>query len=173
MSTNTSVRSFQNCTETDVPGYNDCPSFLYQVNKAAAKKGRRNRIVPQVQDVSGNTASSSTPPPACPVRLEAACQDEHSNFLTKNEILAKIKRLNELQNNLSTKEFEFYRKKLDSNVARSLDDESTRRLLTSFFEQWEEKEKCIGMLREWLTSDITILSWCPAFLKIYENAAIV
>lgn len=173
MSAKASIKSFQDCTETDVPGYNDCPSVLYQVNKAAAKKGRRNRIVTQVRDVSGNTTSSSLPPPAVPSRVKETYQEELSNTLTNEEVLKRIEAMYELSTSLSSKEFEFYKKKIDLNVAKSLSSESTRHMLTAFFEQWGDKSKCTNMLREWLASDITISSWCPAFLKIYENATIV
>lgn len=173
MSANSSVKSFQDCAETDVPGYNDCPSFLYQVNKAAAKNGRRNRIVSQVRDVSGNTTSASLPPPSGSSRLKEKCSEESTQAFTKEQLFEKLQGLYDLPTSLSSKEFEFYQRKVNSNLAKSLDSESTRNLLTSFFEQWKDKSKCTLMLREWLTSDITISSWCPSFLKIYENAAAV
>lgn len=173
MSANAGVKSFQNCSETDVPGYNDCPSFLYQVNKGSAKGGRRNRIVAKVRDVSGNTTAACAPPPTTPSNVEKSSQSSGIQVLTKEEVLERIQDVYNAQNKLSTPEFQFYKRKADQNMTKSLDSESTRRVLTTILTELNDKDKCTRILREWLTSDVTISSWCPAFLKIYENASII
>lgn len=173
MSANSSVKSFQNCSETEVPGYNDCPSFLYQVNKASAKGGRRNRIATKVRDVSGNTSTASLPPPTSKSSATETCEEANSQVLTKEQVLEKVQDLYNAQNTLSPQEFQFYRRKVDLNMSKSLESESTRRVLTTVLEELQQKDKCSRILREWLTSDVSISSWCPAFLKIYENASIV
>ncbi|QLQ81379.1 hypothetical protein HG537_0F01400 [Torulaspora globosa] len=173
MSTNASVKSFQNCLETEVPGYNDCPSFLYQVNRVSIKGGRRNRIATKIRDTCGNTATASIPPPLTKSVAEKIDDEAHLQILSKEEVLAKVQDLYNAQSGLPVQEFEFYRRKVDLNLTKSLDSESTRRVLTTVLEELEDKDRCGRILREWLSSDVTICSWCPAFLKIYENASII
>ncbi|QLL31017.1 hypothetical protein HG536_0A08320 [Torulaspora globosa] len=173
MSTNASVKSFQNCLETEVPGYNDCPSFLYQVNKVSARGGRRNRIAAKVRDICGNTTAPSMPPPLTNSTAKETDDEGHSQIMSKEEVLAKVRDVYNAESKLSVQEFEFYRRKVDLNMTKSLDSESTRRVLTTVLEELEDKDRCARILREWLTSDVTISSWCPAFLKIYENASII
>lgn len=173
MSSKAGIKSFQNCTETDVPGYNDCPSFLYQVSKSAAKSGRRNRIEHKVRDVSGNTTISALPPPSKTLRVSKTSSEAFSeaDHYSREQLLEKIQHIYGSQSSLSPREFEFYRRKVDLNITNSLENESTRHVLTSIFKQLDDKKKCSLALKEWLASDITIASWCPAFLKIYENAS--
>lgn len=55
-------------------------------------------------------------------------------------------------------------------MTKNLEIESVRQVLTMVFEESSDKHKGQLVLREWLTSDTSISNWCPAFLKIYENA---
>lgn len=176
MSALPTTKSFQNCTETDVPGYNDCPSFLFQVNKAAEKAGRRNEIFPTMRDTyGGNTRIPSIPPPPLTRRISknsAICKPAvQQNIFTEEEILAKIRGLYDIESRLSPDEFEFYRKKVDSNLIKSLKNDSTKQMLTYVLNESGDMLKGQSILREWLTTDTTISNWCPAFLKIFENAA--
>lgn len=171
-------KSFQNCREAEIPGYNDCPSFLFQVNKAAAKVGKRNAIMTEVRDVNGNTKANNIPPPPLTNKNsrrrldnETAGSAEQDKALSKDELLDKVEALCSLESKLSPQEFEFYKKKVDANLSRSLDLTSTRRVLTSVFKDSTGKVKAQSILRDWLTSDTTISNWCPAFLKIFENSA--
>lgn len=173
MSTNSSVKSFQNCLETEVPGYNDCPSFLYQVNKASAKRGRRNRIAAKVRDTCGNITAASVPPPLTESAAKETDNETQLQILSKEQVLEKVRDVYNAQSKLSAQELEFYRRKVDLNMTKSLESESTRRVLTTVLQELGNKDKCARILREWLSSDVTICSWCPAFLKIYENASII
>ncbi|QLG70722.1 hypothetical protein HG535_0A06640 [Zygotorulaspora mrakii] len=173
----TRSKSFQNCTEAEIPGYNDCPSFLFQVNKAAAKTGRRNQIVTEVRDVSGNTKASTLPPPPLASRrsrrnlpIESEKSEPDLSTLSYEEVLSRVESLCSFKSRLPTQEFDFYRRKIKTNMTKNLEIESVRQVLTMVFEESSDKHKGQLVLREWLTSDTSISNWCPAFLKIYENA---
>lgn len=175
MSAQPTTKSFQNCAETDVPGYNDCPSFLFQVDKAAARAGKRNEIFTKVRDTYGNTRIPSIPPPPLTRRVSKnSTIDEpvvQQKVFTEEEILAKIRDLYEIESKLSPNEFEFYKRKVDSNLLKSLENDSTKQVLTCVLSESSDKLRGQSILREWLTTDTTISNWCPAFLKIFENTA--
>lgn len=169
----TSSKSFQNCTEKDVPGYNDCPSFLFQVNKKAE---RRHKIATEVKDTYGNTKMATIPPP--PRRSSSrTLSSENSNddiidpivSLDKDQILERVNTLLESDSKLPSAEFEFYKKKIDLNLAKGLENDSTKHVMSQFFDKTKDKSEAQKLLRSWMAHDISISNWCPAFLKIFEN----
>ena len=186
-----SSKSFQNCTEADVPGYNDCPTFLFQVsNKKNASStslassstvsSTNNIITTKVRDTYGNTKTAIAPPPMMSKRKistsstePASTTTEESNqvtILTKHEILSKVEELSSKKSKLSEKEFTFYLNKVKNNMNRSLDNQSTINTLSQFFEVFQnDKIQAKKLLTQWMISDTSIGTWCPAFIKIIDN----
>ncbi|CCD26670.1 Add37p NDAI_0I01010 [Naumovozyma dairenensis CBS 421] len=213
-----SVRSFQNCSEADVPGYNDCPSFLFQVNNNNNNKRQSNfKITPKVYDLSGNTKIPTIPPPPLrrinrrsissrsiissssnsednlgddqpptvipsPVITEtielatSPTQQRNESLsdvesLSRDELVNKIERLFNQDSKLSEQEFQYYKKKVDSNIHQSLNNDLTKIILTQFFKESNQNQhKAKKLLMDWMVSDMSITNWCPAFLKIVENS---
>lgn len=175
-------RSFQNCKETDIPGYNDCPSFLFNISK---KSGRRNQLHYVVKDTYGSTKLPVTPPPLSTKKRLAMTDnnnssnseinDKNNSSDNSNEILNDdeiLKKINELMNKcskLSDKEYHFYKRKIDLNLPKSINNASTKTSLLHFLEIGDDKIKQADYLRKWMAVDITISSWCPSFLKLIEN----
>lgn len=175
-------RSFQNCKETDIPGYNDCPSFLFNVSK---KNGRRNKLQYVVKDTYGNTKLPVTPPPTFTKKKLAVVNNENpnnseinakSNFsnnsnetLNDDEILKKINELINKHSRLSDKEYNFYKRKVDLNLPKNINNPSTKASLSHFLDIGDNKIKQADYLRKWMVTDITISNWCPSFLKLIEN----
>lgn len=191
-------KSYQNCSETEVPGYNDCPSFLFLPHRPVAR--RKHRIVSQPLDADNviETASNSSVPPITSHKrkhrvvsepLDIGNGDETfsasvppiagnrkqrietagSEILDKEEILHRVDELYALKSTLLKKEYDFYKRKIDSNLMESLNSASTRQVMTRFFEEAHDKPKASNTLRSWMSSDITVINWCPAFLKIFEH----
>lgn len=177
-------QSFQNCKETDIPGYNDCPSFLFNVSK---KTGRKHKLHTAVQDTYGSTKLPVTPPPMSikkatilPPTKTPDTQDKPpktnptppvTDELSESKILDKINTLLNRNSNLSDKEYQFYKKKVDLNLPKSITNSSTRISLSQFLEIVDNKSEQAEFLRKWMIMDITISNWCPAFLKLIENVA--
>lgn len=181
-----SSKSFQNCAEADVPGYNDCPTFLFRVSN---KKTRSSTsltsnsshsstkwISNNVRDVSGNTKTAVVPPPLVDKRKISSNITIDNNSeneiisLNKEEILSKIDDLYTCKTKLSEKEFAFYQKKVTNNVNTSLNNDSTQLTLSQFFDLFsKDKQKAKKLMMDWMISDTSIGNWCPAFLKIIDN----
>ncbi|CCF56147.1 hypothetical protein KAFR_0A07130 [Kazachstania africana CBS 2517] len=174
MATPKVTKSFQNCAESEVAAYNDCPSFLFQVGKS--KSSRRHKITTKVRDVSGNTMMPSAPPPPHSGRFDKktvkSSNSEATHCYSKEQVLAKISTLLEKESSLSAKELEFYRLKVENNVANSLESNDALHIFSQFFNEMHDKNNAKNLLVSWIISDTTISTWCPALLKIYENAFI-
>lgn len=185
MSTNS--KSFQNCVETDVPGYNDCPSFLFQISNkknnssaslsSSSTYSSANLLKTKVRDVSGNTKIAMAPPPmaskrkvSAPVIEESVSNANSDISLSHQEILTKIDGLYAMDSKLSDKEFEFYKKKISTNITRSLENDSTIRTLSQFFDLFSsDRPAAKKLVTDWMIADTSIGTWCPAFLKITDN----
>lgn len=179
------TRSFQNCKETDIHGYNDCPSFLFNVSK---KGGRKNRLHTSFQDTYGNTKLPITPPPISKKNSSSSNEEEQQeeqkqeendmgngntelgSDLTGEDVLAKINELINKNSNLSAKEYEFYKRKVDLNLPKCIyNNDFTRSSLSQFLQIIDNKTQQADFLRKWMLMDTTISNWCPAFLKLVEN----
>lgn len=162
-------KSYQNCTETEVPGYNDCPSFLFLPHKPAAR--RKQRVVSQPLDTATAVQThtdTSAPPIARHRKLHV--ESQAIKLLNKEEILHRVDELYALTSSLLSNEFEFYKSKVDKNLVVSLDNVSTRQVMTRFFNEAHDKPKASNTLRAWMSSDVSVINWCPAFLKIFEHS---
>lgn len=170
-------KSFQDCKETEIHGYNDSPSFLFNVSK---KSGRKNRLQTVVKDTYGSTKLAVAPPPMSKRTSSASVvPDEVNNDnlndsasdseLTEDDILNKINELISKNSKLSTKEYDFYKRKVDLNLPKNINNHSTKVSLSQFLDIADDKAKQAEFLRKWMLMDITISNWCPAFLKLVEN----
>lgn len=171
-------KSYQNCAETEVPGYNDCPSFLFMPNRPSSKRKQHRVISDHISTIGPTDSSSSTnlataPPPIFrkgPHEIRNQKDKNSTAPLSKEEILNKVNELYDFESKLVTKEFEFYKKKVDNNLISSLENDSTRVVMTRFFlEANSDKTKASKTLKAWMSSDVSVINWCPAFLKIYEH----
>lgn len=171
------AKSYQNCTETEVPGYNDCPSFLFMPNRQPVRK-KQHRMVSGSTSANNipstrTTNTTTAPPPILHKKhneIAKKNEDESNASLSKEEILHRVDELYGLKSKLISKEFEFYKRKVDNNLAISLENHSTKTVMTRFFyEASHDKSKASNTLRTWMSSDVSVINWCPAFLKIFEH----
>lgn len=174
------TKSYQNCAETDVSGYNDCPSFLFMPNRPSSRR-RQHRIISD--HTSANSVSnaspankadiSTTPPPIVHRNSHGTVKNQEdisSASLSKDEILNRVNGLYSLKSKLVAEEFKFYKRKVDNNLHCSLENDSTRAVMTRFFQEADsDRSKASKTLRAWMSSDVSIINWCPAFLKIFEH----
>lgn len=211
--TTDTVKSFQNST-AGVPGYNDCPDFLFQVSrKSTPVSSRRNKIStnmidnkimssvikseldsakrtstppPPIMRSNGRktpgqrtaTTSSSSSSPIVPTVSKNTTENEviqtDISVLSSEEILKRVNLLLQTTSSLPEREHTFYRRKIDTNITESLSSDSTRYVLSQFFEVLDvDKIRALKLLKEWMVTDMTIGKWCPAFVKIFENAQVV
>ncbi|AMD21412.1 HER133Wp [Eremothecium sinecaudum] len=163
------LKSFQNCSEADVPGYNDCPTFLLS-NRAVSI--RTNRGSNGVLDRYGNVKkrTSSQLPATHPIKDEV--KDEEVKPPKSKQVL--MERINELLNRPSKMpetEYTFYKTKVLNNISLHLDQETSLVLMTQFFEFIPHNvDKAKDILIKWMVSDVSIAGWCPALRKILVNA---
>lgn len=210
------IRSYQNCTENDVVGYNDCPESLFVLGTSKAKRSRPRRIpvgihgTAEFQGKADNSVEddqlklklpkarvakvTEVPPPPVGRRStqtslvsssssimdsttipsrSSSLQSVDDVVISEDELLKKVCKIMQTDSKLSDKELEYYKKKVDANVEPSLKNTTVKLFLSHFFNELEttkNREQAQKLLVRAITSDTTISSWCPAFLKIFENA---
>ena len=141
-------------------------------------------LATEVFDLYGNTKTATTPPPVLKkspvsaIQQESTCEgesveghtDRQYNIISYNEdeLLTKINNLSEPGSKLSSKELDFYKKKLDSNIAKILQSDHTKIVLSQIFDE-TDKKAAVKTIKHWMVTDTTISNWCPAFLKLFEN----
>lgn len=157
-------KSFQNCNESDVPGYNDCPLFL------SSKKGKMES---HFRDVSGNIKAVSVPPPKVAKRYISSFKTDLESreiSCSKNQLINSFYRLLSLKTKLRDEEFQFYRKKVVPKIYQAMEKEHTLYMLREIFDSLDDKPKVNKLLAEWIIKDPTVNSWCPSFRKLVSNA---
>lgn len=157
------TQSFQNCKETDVPGYNDCPNFIYPSKGSGSRKARFS-----IEDTCGNTKAATAPPPS--IKRKVSSQTEKVPCQDKDEILRHLNELLARNSGLSPAEFQYYKKKVLANVDQSLEHEHGRHVVGEALNSLPDKEQVKKIVTEWMMSDTTASKWCPSFLKIVSNA---
>ena len=166
----------------DILGYNDCPSFLFNVSK---KSSRRNKLQYAIQDIYGNTKLHVAPPPildkknltvvsnanSIKSKVDAGSRssEKSTRKLNEDKILKKIDELISKRSKLPEKEYNFYKQKVNLNIPKSINNPSTKTSLLYFLNIGDEKIKQVKYLREWMVMDITTSNWCSSFLKLIEN----
>ncbi|CEP62502.1 Add37p LALA0_S05e07074g [Lachancea lanzarotensis] len=164
------TRSFQNCRETDVPGYNDCPSLVYPVNRGA---GTKQTMVNGQIDTFGSTQVASVPPP--PIgkrsssRSSSAIKVPQALHKNKDEILQEIDSIFARKSKLSPVELEYHQKKFRANFGQTLEHEHGKQLMNEVLASLEDDSKVHKILTQWMMSDSTINKWCPSLRKIMCN----
>ncbi|CCH58025.1 hypothetical protein TBLA_0A02250 [Henningerozyma blattae CBS 6284] len=208
--TQSTFKSYQYCAEKDVPGYNDCPDYLFQLLPSSKLREKKKRIRLSVKTPTGNRNLISTqapPPPSkryssrksslklpptpegTPITLEKSVFESVSEnssddslsgkytpspmsltiCLTETEIKDKLAQFLKLSNKLSAKEFNYYKNKLFTNLKNYLDDQTTRYVLTLFFEEIADKNQAEALLQDWMVTDMGVGEWSPSLLKLYRN----
>ncbi|SCU93103.1 LANO_0E03004g1_1 [Lachancea nothofagi CBS 11611] len=167
------TQSFQNCKETDVPGYNDCPLFLYPPKRTT---GEKNAVPSSQIDTYGGTKAATAPPP--PMKWRSSSQNSSISVSStgpqvtckeKSDILLEIDAVLARDSKLSPTEFQYYKSKIVANIDKSLDHEHGRQTMSEILASLEEKEKVYKLLTEWMMSDTATGKWCPSFRKIISN----
>ncbi|AET37904.1 Add37p Ecym_2152 [Eremothecium cymbalariae DBVPG len=169
-------KSFQNCTEADVPGYNDCPSFLFSTNIGSVRK-KGSAQTDGVVDRYGNTKSDTAVLPSkrkkTIAKPRASILDEGDRVEAESRevLMGRIGKLLEEKTEMSDNEFQFYKTKVLQHLPTTLENESSLTLMTLFFQHLHtDVEKAKLLLMQWMVSDVSIARWCPALRKILENA---
>ncbi|AAS53230.1 AFL144Cp [Eremothecium gossypii ATCC 10895] len=158
------MKSFQNCTESEVSGYNDCPNFLFAAREHTAGSSHRRGLKARAR---GRARRPDMPSDALQ-QMEPGELEE-----IRAEAMRKIEWLFETESRLAEVEFNFYRNKVRQNLGRALADERTLLMMAAVLRQLPaDLETAKDVLTTWLVSDVSVAAWCTALRKILENAVL-
>ena len=102
-----------------------------------------------------------------PAKSQGDSEPQKTSY-SEDNLLAKINNLSGLGSKLTSRELEFYKKKLDSNIANILQNDHTKAVLSQILDE-KDKQVAVRTIKHWMITDTTISNWCPAFLKLFEN----
>ncbi|SCU91880.1 LADA_0F12728g1_1 [Lachancea dasiensis] len=169
------TQSFQNCRETDVPGYNDCPNFIIPSRRhtgTGMKKAASNSQI----DTFGSTKVATAPPPIMRRRvtshgitLSEGASTSPEPCKPKSEIWHELDAVLARDTKLSPAEFLYYKNKLLAGVDKTLDQEHGRQLMGQALASLQDKEKVYKLLADWMMADTSTSTWIPSLRKIVAN----
>ncbi|SCU99054.1 LAFA_0G21704g1_1 [Lachancea sp. 'fantastica'] len=167
------TKSFQNCRETDVPGYNDCPSFVYPAKRGTGSK--QTMVNGQIDTFGSTQAASAPPPPTIRKRTSShnssVCKvaPQETLCMDKDEILHEIDNLLARESKLPAAELEYHQKKFRANFGQVLEQDHGRQLMNEVLASLQDESKVHKILTQWMMSDSTVNKWCPSLRKILCN----
>lgn len=150
-------KSFQNCSESDLVGYNDCPTFLFSHNQTLST-GRKNKRK------SGRKSLDN------PLTAEDDNdQEDGSNDDLKDlsKVVEQIeKKISMNSNKLGEKELAFYKKKYENNLQAISSNSRYLRNINDIFLENLDNNAIKTKVHEWVTKEPSVSPWLVALSKI-------
>lgn len=151
-------KSFQNCSESDLVGYNDCPTFLFSHNQTLSN-GRKNK-----RKLGHRSLDNSLP----------AEDDDDDQTHGNNDDLKDLSKVIEQiekkicmnSNKLGEKELAFYKKKYENNLQAISSNSRYLRNINDIFLEDLDNNAIKTKVHEWVTKEPSVSSWLVALSKI-------
>lgn len=179
------MTSYQNVSESEIKGYNDCPVLDYQRTSSSSSLKTRRRLVSHNNSsttLTSNTSTTSlngpTPiPRPSSVGLLKKTESQTSlsapkvedSEIPNEELLDKLKEILKLETSLQEREFKHYEKRLVDHLNKGLNNESHKKVLYSSLENYQNKEQVKNDLIKFMLVNDGVSTWCLPLRKILEN----
>lgn len=170
--------SYQNCTEADLVGYNDCPTFL--VSSTSNKEGRVSSSLKHKQALRGasilsaNSFQNLLKRESLPLKISDSQKEVTNDDLIRNDDTLSSEEINLIiqerieknEKRLSANEFSFYKAK----VLKQLDKFSTNdRYLKNLCDIFLISSDCSNtkaLVQNWVSKEPQVGSWLIPLSKI-------
>ncbi|KAL6930494.1 uncharacterized protein HGUI_03471 [Hanseniaspora guilliermondii] len=150
-------KSFQNCTESELVGYNDCPSFLFS-NSQTIPNGRRNKKILR------HRMSNNSLPTKEDHNKAQGNDDDHKDL---SKVIEKIeKKISINSNKLGEKELTFYKKKYEKHLPAITSNTRYLRNINDIFLEELDSNAIKTKVHEWVTKEPSVSSWLVSLSKI-------
>ncbi|XBW34755.1 hypothetical protein QEN19_000322 [Hanseniaspora menglaensis] len=170
-------KSFQNCTEADLVGYNDCPTFLFSKNSSIKEKSgstslRKKKTLRKVSAASGvsltpdlENAGTINISSIEPMVLEYGENDE--DILSNEEIILLLKeKVENNEKNLAEKEFNFYKLKFLNQLPSFSENERYLRNLSDIFLMSTGSSETKLLVQSWVSKEPCVSGWLIPLSKL-------
>lgn len=151
-------KSFQNCSESDLVGYNDCPTFLFSNNQTRTmssrnKKKSKHRVLGDSQQANDDSNTQTNE------------NIEESQDLSK--VVEQINEKIEMNvKNLDEKEHSFYKKKYQNHLPTISSNTRYLKNISDIFLNNSDEAAIKTSIHQWVTKEPTVGSWLVPLAKI-------
>ena len=151
-------KSFQNCSESDLVGYNDCPTFLFSNTQTKAISSRnKKKLKHRMLD---------TPRESADLETQSNENIDDSSKVLSNVIEQIDEKINMNLKNLDEKELSFYKKKYQNNLPMISGNNRYLKNISDIFLEDLESNVIKAKIHEWVTKEPTVGSWLVPLAKI-------
>lgn len=179
------MTSYQNISESEIKGYNDCPVLDYQRTPSSTSLKTRRRLVSHNTTASKSTSNTSltsmngpTPIPRPPsvtslkkttsqASLNAPKVEESK--ISNEDLLGKLTEILSLKTCLQDREFKHYEKRLIDQFTKGLTNDSHKAVVLASLENYQNKEQTKNDLMKFMLVNDGVSTWCLPLRKILEN----
>lgn len=185
------MTSYQNVSEAEISGYNDCPVLDYQRTPSSTSLKTRRRLVSHnnlsststlVSNTSTTSLNGPTPLPKPPSvtslkKTESTSSvnkavDTLDSTISNQDLLDKLKQILSLENSLPEREFNHYEKRLIDQFTKGLNNDSQKTTVSQSLENYQNKEQVKNDLIKFMMVNDGVSTWCIPLRKILENIKI-
>ena len=151
-------KSFQNCSESDLVGYNDCPTFLFSNNQSRTMSSR-NKKQSKHRAIDDSQQSND----GLDILTNKTIEDSQDLFKVVEQINEKID-MN--MKNLDEKEHTFYKKKYQNNLPIISSNTRYLKNISDVFLNNLDEAAIKASVHQWVTKEPTVGSWLVPLAKI-------
>ncbi|CEP22684.1 unnamed protein product [Cyberlindnera jadinii] len=179
------MTSYQNVSESEISGYNDCP--VVEFNKSSNGGKSRRRVVSGHQfanspssstaslaSLSSSTSSSLTPPmgprPGGSKRVpSSAAASEPTSVISKEAVQAKLDELFSLTSSLPERELTHYKNKLQDALSRGTIKQQWYSIVVESIDNYKDTDRVKNKLIQFMLHNDGTTSWGTPLRKLLEN----
>lgn len=185
------MTSYQNVSEAEISGYNDCPVLDYHRTPSSTSLKTRRRVVSHnnlsststlVSNTSTTSINGPTPLPKPPsmsflkksesnASVNKIAEPSNSS-ISNEELLEKLKKILSLENSLPEREFNHYEKRLVDQFTKGLSNESQKAAVAQSLENYKNKDQVKNNLIKFMLVNDGVSTWCIPLRKVLENIKI-
>ena len=173
--------SYQNCTESDLVGYNDCPTFMFSntlknkekssvsLNKKQAfrKTSIASFVPPQKIDTPMQLSNKKNKDEQDTDNNDISDKEDADEALTNEEILLMLKeKIESNEKNLNEKEFNFYKTKVLKQIDNFSDNDRYLKILSDLFLVNTNCNNTKLLVQNWVSKEPNVSSWLIPLSKI-------
>lgn len=178
------MTSYQNVSESEISGYNDCP--VVEFNKSSNGGKPRRRVVSGHQfanspssstaslaSLSSSTSSSLTPPmgprPGGSKRVPSSAASEPTSVISKEAVQAKLDELFSLTSSLPERELTHYKNKLQDALSRDTIKQQWYSIVVESIDNYKDTDRVKNKLIQFMLHNDGTTSWGTPLRKLLEN----
>lgn len=156
--------SFQNISESEIEGYNDCPVVDLSKRTVSSSSVRRKRLIHDLSNVPTRSSTPTIPMPVPISKMKKTREKTQEVEVSDEQVTSLIQETFSKESKLPDKEFNHYIKKIQQNLKIESLGNNNKTILIECINDFN-KNKLMTLI---LNND-GYGSWCLPLIKVLEN----